>query len=223
MNEEKKEQREDEVRRKEINERKKKEAEGKCYYFFVCVCLLVSQCSCVKTTERQRKETEIRERKTILRLTEEIMDMAKEKKWAMKTLKTGDAAHYPRPGDSVRVHYEMRLYPEGELIDSSSKRLQPFHFMVGQKHVIEGMDSAIQKMSVGQEILLVVMPEFAYGKRGFPPLVPGDSTLIFKLHLLSYVSKEETQEMQQERAVMKLDYIKNGAGDGRPTISEASR
>ena len=151
------------------------------------------------------------------------MDMAKEKKWAMKTLKTGDAAHYPRPGDSVRVHYETRLYPEGNLIDSTRKRLQPFHFMVGQKHVVEGMDCAIQKMSVGQEILLVVMPEFAYGKRGFPPLLPGDSTLIFKLHLLSYVSKEETQEMEHERAVMKLDIKKSEAGDGRPRISEASR
>eukprot|EP00938_MAST-03A_sp_MAST-3A-sp1_P005056 g5056.t1 len=175
---------------------------------------------------KKRREEEIlenRERKTILRLTEEIMDMAKEKKWAMKTLKTGDAAHYPRPGDSVRVHYETRLYPEGNLIDSTRKRLQPFHFMVGKKHVVEGMDCAIQKMSVGQEILLVVMPEFAYGKRGFPPLLPGDSTLIFKLHLLSYVSKEETQEMEHERTVMKLDLKKNESGDGRPRISETSR
>ena len=191
-------------------------------FLFEVICVTKQQQICIDEKRREQERAESQERKTILKLAEGIMEMAKEQKWSMKTLKTGDAAHYPRPGDSVRVHYETRLYPEGTLVDSTKKRLQPFHFMVGRKHVIEGMDCAIQKMSVGQEILLLVMPEFAYGKRGFPPLIPGDSKLIFKVHLLSYVSKEETQEMHHEKTIMKLD-DKSGSGDGRPRISEAAR
>ena len=57
-------------------------------------------------------------------------------------------------------------------------------------------------MSVGQEVFLVIQSDFAYGHRGYPPIIPPDAVLHFKLHLLSYVSAEETSEMEFERIVM---------------------
>ena len=58
-------------------------------------------------------------------------------------------------------------------------------------------------MSVGQEVFLVILPSHAYGERGYPPIVPSHATLLYTIHLLSYVSAEETSEMEFERTVMK--------------------
>lgn len=75
--------------------------------------------------------------------------------------------------------------------------------MVGRDHVIKGIDMAVRRMSVGQEVLLVVTSDFAYGKRGFPPIIPGDSLLMYKLQVLSYVSKEETESLEKDKEAMK--------------------
>ena len=151
--------------------------------------------------EDASEEEDIRE---WLEYAKELIPRAESKGWAMKTLKTGNATHYPRGGDSVRVHYTGRL-TDGTMFDSSKRRSQPLHFMVGRQRVIRGFDQAIQEMSVGQEVFLVVRSDFAYGLRGYPPTIPADAMLLFKLHLLSYVSAEETSEMEFEKVLVKGD------------------
>lgn len=41
------------------------------------------------------------------------------------------------------------------------------------------------QMSVGQMARLTCTPDYAYGARGFPPTIPGNSTLIFVVELIS--------------------------------------
>lgn len=87
-------------------------------------------------SEKARRE-EMEDWKEWMEYKKDLMRTAEENMWAMKTLKTGDATHYPKPGDSVRVHYESRLI-DGTLFDSSKRRSQPLHFMVGRNRVIRG-------------------------------------------------------------------------------------
>jgi FKBP-type peptidyl-prolyl cis-trans isomerase len=110
----------------------------------------------------------------------------------IKTLKPGDITHYPKKGDICTIHYEV--FKEDEIIDnggnatpfdSSRGRNQVFKFRLGDGQVIDGMDIAVSKMSVGQLIEATIPYMYAYGIGGFPPVVPPRATLVFRIELIS--------------------------------------
>jgi FKBP-type peptidyl-prolyl cis-trans isomerase len=43
--------------------------------------------------------------------------------------------------------------------------------------VIRGWDEGFAKMSIGQCAIITCPPDYAYGARGFPPVIPANSTL----------------------------------------------
>ncbi|RYZ35247.1 MAG: FKBP-type peptidyl-prolyl cis-trans isomerase [Myxococcaceae bacterium] len=87
-------------------------------------------------------------------------------------------------GKIVQVHYSGWL-PNGTLFDSSIPRNQPFSFNLGQGRVIEGWDKGIVGMRVGGKRKLVIPSDLGYGGAGSPPVIPGDSVLVFDVQLLA--------------------------------------
>ena len=101
----------------------------------------------------------------------------------IETLKPGDGVTFPKPGQTVTAHYTGTLM-DGSKFDSSKDRGRPFQFVIGQGQVIKGWDEGMMQMSVGQHAKLTCTPDYAYGPRGFPPVIPPNSTLIFEVELL---------------------------------------
>ncbi len=93
---------------------------------------------------------------------------------------TGDEAV---AGRTVHVHYTGTLV-DGSKFDSSVDRGQPFSFPLGAGRVIQGWEKGIAGMKVGGKRRLEIPPELGYGDRGFPPVIPANSTLIFEVELL---------------------------------------
>ncbi|OHS94446.1 peptidyl-prolyl cis-trans isomerase [Tritrichomonas foetus] len=85
-------------------------------------------------------------------------------------------------GQKVDVHYVGTL-TNGNKFDSSRDRKEAFQFTIGQG-VIAGWSAGVATMKVGELSKFTIAPEYAYGNRGFPGLIPANSTLIFEIELL---------------------------------------
>ena len=103
----------------------------------------------------------------------------------VETIQPGNGQSFPQPGQTVSVHYTGTL-TNGNKFDSSRDRGTPFQFKLGMGQVIKAWDEGVAQMSLGQRAKLTCTPDYAYGARGFPPVIPPNSTLIFDVELLGF-------------------------------------
>ncbi|KAG8996574.1 FK506 binding protein proline rotamase rapamycin-binding protein [Tulasnella sp. JGI-2019a] len=101
----------------------------------------------------------------------------------VETIQSGDGKAFPKKGDKVTIHYVGTL-TDGTKFDSSRDRNDPFVTEIGVGKVIKGWDEGVVQLSVGQKAVLTCTPDYAYGSRGFPPVIPPNSTLRFEVELL---------------------------------------
>ena len=88
-----------------------------------------------------------------------------------------------KAGNTVTVHYVGTL-TNGSKFDSSRDRGKGFSFELGAGKVIKGWDQGVAGMRVGGTRKLTIPPDLGYGARGFPPVIPPNSTLLFEVELL---------------------------------------
>jgi FKBP-type peptidyl-prolyl cis-trans isomerase len=101
----------------------------------------------------------------------------------IETLRAGQGPE-AKTGDRVTVHYIGTLV-DGNKFDSSRDRGQGFSFHLGRGEVIQGWEHGIAGMRIGELRKLTIPPVLAYGARGFPPVIPPNSTLVFEVELLA--------------------------------------
>ncbi|WP_438030432.1 FKBP-type peptidyl-prolyl cis-trans isomerase [Sorangium sp. So ce233] len=101
----------------------------------------------------------------------------------IEDVKEGTGAE-AKHGQLVTVHYVGTL-TNGSKFDSSRDRNQGFSFKLGAGQVIKGWDQGVAGMKIGGVRKLTIPPELGYGARGFPPVIPPNSTLLFEVELLS--------------------------------------
>jgi FKBP-type peptidyl-prolyl cis-trans isomerase len=99
--------------------------------------------------------------------------------WDIK-VGTGAVAH---TGQNVKVDYTGWL-TNGKKFDSSVGTGHPFEFKLGAGMVIKGWDEGVAGMKVGGKRQLRIPSELAYGAKGYPGVIPANSTLIFDVQLI---------------------------------------
>ena len=94
---------------------------------------------------------------------------------------TGDK---PSATSVVRTHYHGSFI-NGQVFDSSVTRNEPAEFALNE--VIPGWTEALQMMPVGSKWRIAVPSDIGYGEAGSPPVIPGDSALVFEISLIDIV------------------------------------
>ena len=87
-------------------------------------------------------------------------------------------------GKVVEVHYVGVSWSNGEQFDASWDRGDTFQFTLGKGMVIQGWDQGVAGMKVGGRRRITIPPLLGYGKRGFPPVIAPDETLVFVVDLV---------------------------------------
>lgn len=98
-----------------------------------------------------------------------------------KVIEQGDGNNSVTPRSIVTCHYKGSLI-SGKVFDDSWQRSCPEAFRVSD--LIEGFQIALCNMRVGDHWEVYIPWQKGYGKRSDAD-IPGYSTLIFEIHLLS--------------------------------------
>ncbi len=116
-----------------------------------------------------------------------------------KVVETGKGVK-PKSTDTVTVDYEGTLV-DGKVFDSSYKRGEPVSFPVSG--VIKGWTEALQLMPEGSTWELYIPANLAYGEQSPSPAIGPNSTLKFKVHLISVAKPQETKTAAVETKTTK--------------------
>ncbi|KAJ2768522.1 peptidylprolyl isomerase fpr3 [Coemansia nantahalensis] len=99
----------------------------------------------------------------------------------LEVMKEGTGAG-AKKGARVGMYYIGKL-TNGKVFDKNTKG-KPFWFRLGAGEVIKGWDVGIVGMKKGGERRLTIPAAMAYGKRGAPPDIPPNATLVFDIRLV---------------------------------------
>jgi peptidylprolyl isomerase len=90
-----------------------------------------------------------------------------------------------KKGQEVEVHYVLFLRKSGKKIDSSWKRGEPYSFELGSGKVTAGWERGIEGMKAGGRREIVAPGSLSYGKKGQPPTIGPNETLVSVIDLLA--------------------------------------
>lgn len=133
---------------------------------------------------RQREEEESAKAR---RSVGEIVDVTGDGAVTKCVLQSGDGEVVPA-GATVKVQYKGTL-EDGSVFDDSSSR-GGFEFVLGKGTVIKGWEAGVASMRKGEKAQFTIAPNYAYGRRGMPPVIPSNATLTFEIELQSFSGGE---------------------------------
>ena len=148
------------------------------------------------------EEQKMEQRNSSKTRLEELEPQAKELESGLKIayLEEGEGPQ-PAIGDTVMVNYVGYL-PDGSVFDTNDAEVAEANDVLNPRRqqmggyapmpvvygpdapMIPGFKEGIQQMNVGDKAVIFIPSELGYGARGYPPVIPPGSDLIFELELV---------------------------------------
>ncbi|XP_069730457.1 inactive peptidyl-prolyl cis-trans isomerase FKBP6 [Phaenicophaeus curvirostris] len=106
-------------------------------------------------------------------------------------LRPGSGPAVP-PGASVAVKYSGYLEHREEPFCTNCNRRFPGLMKLGKDVTLQGLEIGLLTMKKGEVAKFVFTPDYAYGQRGCPPLIPPSATVMFEVELLDFLDTAES-------------------------------
>ncbi|CAN9511665.1 unnamed protein product [Ophioblennius macclurei] len=126
-------------------------------------------------------------------LAQEEEDTAVEELQVETLVKPESCSLVSSMGDTMQIHYTGKLM-DGKVIDTSLSR-DPLVVELGKRTVIAGLEQSLIGVCEGQKIKATIPAHLAYGKKGYPPTIPGDAVLEFEVEVISLTQQTQWQKM----------------------------
>ncbi|MDY6968664.1 MAG: peptidylprolyl isomerase [Spirochaetota bacterium] len=136
----------------------------------------------IQKNKEKQAENEMKE--LLLKLKVDIKKIITKNSGLKYYTRKQGSGRQPSRGDVITAHYTGYL-TNGKKFDSSYDRGKPFSTPIGVRRVIPGWDEAFLDMKEGEKRVLIIPHNMAYGRRGHPPIIPPEATLIFEVELIS--------------------------------------
>ncbi|MDR1390455.1 MAG: peptidylprolyl isomerase [Treponema sp.] len=138
--------------------------------------LLAQAKEAAATREKQRRENDLAQ------INQKYPDLQNLDGVRYQIIRAGSGPK-PTAGSVVQVNYRGEFL-SGEVFDASETHGGPLEFSAGAGQVIPGWDRSVMDMRVGEQRLVVIPPELAYGERGAGNgAIPPNSYLVFTMEL----------------------------------------
>ncbi|XP_022165811.1 inactive peptidyl-prolyl cis-trans isomerase FKBP6-like [Myzus persicae] len=99
----------------------------------------------------------------------------------------------------VLIHYIAYISNLQEPFDVTYLQgRKPKRFTLGNGELLPGLEIGIKTMTIGENARFIVKPELAYRELGCPPRIPPNATILFDVHLVSYLSPESILNFDRE-------------------------
>merc|ERR1712156_636038 len=82
-----------------------------------------------------------------------------------------------------RLYDNIKWKYVGKLLNGTVFHEGDFKATIGRGHVIHGVDEGMRGMCVGEKRTITIHPDWAYGERGNPGVVPPNAVLIFDVEM----------------------------------------
>ncbi|KAK4301007.1 hypothetical protein Pmani_026828 [Petrolisthes manimaculis] len=100
-------------------------------------------------------------------------------------------------GASVVFHFSAFLQYCDEPFDSSHLRNKPERKLVDMGEMILGLNLAIKTMRKGEIARFLIQSEYAYGKLGCLPRIPGDEAILYEVNLISFLDRAAADSYEE--------------------------
>lgn len=99
----------------------------------------------------------------------------------------------------VLIHYIAYISNLQEPFDVTYLQgRRPKRFTLGSGELLPGLEIGIKTMTIGENARFIIKPELAYRELGCPPRIPPNATVLFDVHLVSYLSPENILTFDRE-------------------------
>jgi len=99
----------------------------------------------------------------------------------------------------VLIHYIAYISNLQEPFDVTYLQgRRPKRFTLGSGELIPGLEIGIKTMTTGENARFIIKPELAYRELGCPPRIPPNATILFDVHLVSFLSPESIITFDKE-------------------------
>ncbi|TYJ19888.1 hypothetical protein E1A91_A09G222400v1 [Gossypium mustelinum] len=132
-----------------------------------------------------------------------VSDITKDKRVLKKIVKEGEGYERPNDGTVVQVKLIGKL-PDGKIFIKKGYDEEPFEFKIDEEQVIDGLDNAVKTMKKGENALITIQPEYAFGSSESHQelaVVPANSTVYYEVEMVSFVKEKESWEMDTPQKI----------------------